>query len=156
MSITELGNKSYKNKWEIDYDPMFKHIDHLGDKLKKMNMLEVCKSVYAFCTVIHGINEEEYEGRVDNLNKKNLELFITTENQQRELVACRQVVQQYENQLISAGLLQSSNVFQTLAGLSKPQEVFEESATLSDASMEDILLSKSNAQQAELGETPDA
>lgn len=145
MSTLELGNKAYKvGSSEIDYEPMFKRIEMLGDNLKKMNMLEVVKDVWAFCCVYNRINEEDYLGRINFLTEKNIELNTLRHRQAEELVRCQAAIKHYENQLINAGLLNASETFLAHVSSSKKPELLGESATLSAASTEDTSLSKSS------------
>jgi hypothetical protein len=159
MSVTELGDRNYSTKKHtINYEPLFKRIDMMGDAYRKMNMLEIVKDIWAFCSVYNAIDREDYNSRIDFLTGKNIELFTTNEELNKDLIRWKTVAQEYENRLINANLLQESERYLGQTSLSKKLSLSEESATSSESLTEDSLPSNasdlSEKQESEQEELP--
>lgn len=79
----------------INFTPMWKMLDDFDRKIAPMGGINnvplktVFERIYEYGVISIGLQKADMQGRIDDLNAKNLELFIQTENLQRENIALK-------------------------------------------------------------------
>jgi hypothetical protein len=93
----ELAGHVYSNNFGvIDYEPLFKFIDHCGDKGKDWNVLEWCKRCYTFAVTKYHLSLEDYNARIKYLTEENIKWFTKADQATLEIVNLKSRIKELE------------------------------------------------------------
>lgn len=95
--------KLSKDNFQVNKLPLWKFLDEMDRKLASKGGLssvplkEVLEAAYEYGVITVGLDRADLEQRVENLNAKNLELFVKCDSLQLENEKLKQLLQEKQS-----------------------------------------------------------
>lgn len=92
-----LTGKLNKEQFQVNFLPMWKFLDGWERKaggFDKVPMKDIFEGIYEYATISVSLDKADMTTRIDNLNEKNLEIFIKCENLLKENELLKQRLQE--------------------------------------------------------------
>lgn len=92
-----LTGKLNKEQFQVNFLPMWQFLDNWERKVggfDKVAMKDIFEGIYEYATISVSLDKADMQTRIDNLNEKNLEIFIKCENLLKENELLKQRLQE--------------------------------------------------------------